>query len=439
MLERKKFGPMGYNMMYPFATGDLRDSASILYNYLENNSSGKVPWDDLKYLFGEIMYGGHIVDDWDRRLCATYLAFYMQDNILDETELVPYTDKLSCKSPNPGEHQRYVEHIASMPGETPLFYGMHPNAEIGFRTTQGNAMFGLLIMLQPKDNSGDEAGEQLSPMQIAEQMCNDILEEVREIKFPVEDIQRSLSDEEKGPYQFVFLQECTYMGALTGEMIRSLLELQLGFKGELTMSEPMEATMTSLYLETIPTWWGKLGFPSTRPLASWLGNLKERCAQLDEWCGDPITIPKVVDIAKLFNPQSYLTAVKQKCCQEQMLELDKLMVFTDVLRKEKAQIDSASRDGAYVDGLYLEGCRWDGNGNSLEESKPKEMFCKMPVINCKAGPVSDNEKGVYICPAYSTPQRRPFYVFPAQLRTKQPAAKWTLGGVALILDIGFNL
>merc|ERR1719163_18865 len=35
MLERKKFGPLGYNMMYPFTTGDLRDSASVLYNYLE--------------------------------------------------------------------------------------------------------------------------------------------------------------------------------------------------------------------------------------------------------------------------------------------------------------------------------------------------------------------------------------------------------------------
>merc|ERR1719482_1232362 len=79
MLERKKFGPMGYNMMYPFSTGDLCDSAGVLYNYLENNSSGKVPWDDLKYLFGEIMYGGHIVDDWDRRLCYSYLAFFMND------------------------------------------------------------------------------------------------------------------------------------------------------------------------------------------------------------------------------------------------------------------------------------------------------------------------------------------------------------------------
>ena len=40
----------------------------------------------------------------------------------------------------------------------------------------------------------------------------------------------------------------------------------------------------------------------------------------------------------------------------------------------------------------------------------------MPVINCKAGPATDNEKGVYICPTYCTPGRRPYFVFAAQLR-----------------------
>jgi dynein heavy chain, axonemal len=42
--------------------GDLNISVSVLYNYLEANA--KVPWEDLRYLFGEIMYGGHITDDW---------------------------------------------------------------------------------------------------------------------------------------------------------------------------------------------------------------------------------------------------------------------------------------------------------------------------------------------------------------------------------------
>ena len=42
----------------------------------------QVPWDDLRYLFGEIMYGGHITDDWDRRLCRTYLTEYMKPELV---------------------------------------------------------------------------------------------------------------------------------------------------------------------------------------------------------------------------------------------------------------------------------------------------------------------------------------------------------------------
>lgn len=32
-----------------------------------------VPWDDLRYMFGEVFYGGHITDGMDRRCCTTYL------------------------------------------------------------------------------------------------------------------------------------------------------------------------------------------------------------------------------------------------------------------------------------------------------------------------------------------------------------------------------
>lgn len=36
--ERRKFGPQGWNHNYPFSTGDLTISASVLYNYLEANT-----------------------------------------------------------------------------------------------------------------------------------------------------------------------------------------------------------------------------------------------------------------------------------------------------------------------------------------------------------------------------------------------------------------
>jgi dynein heavy chain len=98
--ERRKFGPQGWNRSYPYNIGDLTISVNVLYNYLESNP--KVPWTDLRYLFGEIMYGGHITDDWDRRLCKTYLEEYMKPDMLEGDLLLapgsfhPNTNQLYC-------------------------------------------------------------------------------------------------------------------------------------------------------------------------------------------------------------------------------------------------------------------------------------------------------------------------------------------------------
>jgi dynein heavy chain len=167
MLERRKFGPKGWNMRYPFSVGDLRDSAIVLNNYMETNGSGKIPWDDLKYIFGDIMYGGHIVDDWDRIFCSAYLDNLMKDDLLedDEAELFPYVEGkgVSFKCPAPLAYEKYIEHIETeCPPETPLAFGMDPNAEIDFRTQQCLSLFKTLQDLQPRDSSaGENAGGSL--------------------------------------------------------------------------------------------------------------------------------------------------------------------------------------------------------------------------------------------------------------------------------------
>jgi dynein heavy chain, axonemal len=149
MLERKMYGPMGYNMMYPFAIGDLRDSGVILANYMDNSGGGKIPWADLRYLFGEIMYGGHIVNDFDRKLCNTYLEFYMREELLDEMEMYPFNEEeksLSFMSPPAQGYDKYLEHIdLTLTVETPIAFGLHPNAEIDFRTTQSNRILQTIL------------------------------------------------------------------------------------------------------------------------------------------------------------------------------------------------------------------------------------------------------------------------------------------------------
>lgn len=112
--------------IYPFNVGDLTISVSVLTNYLENNA--KVPWEDLRYLVGEIMYGGHITDDWDRRLCRTYLLEYLQPDLIDgDLNLAP-----GFLAPGNSDYSHYHLYIDNyLPPESPTLYGLHPNAEIG--------------------------------------------------------------------------------------------------------------------------------------------------------------------------------------------------------------------------------------------------------------------------------------------------------------------
>ena len=163
----------------------------------------------------------------------------------------------------------------------------------------------------------------------------------------------------------------------------------------------------------------------------------ERNAQLSAWTEDPQNIPNVTVLSYLFNPQSFLNAIKQKSAQRQKLELDKLEIQTDVTRKTKELTDSAARDGAYISGLMIDGARWNINASVIEESLSREMICPMPVVNCRAVMFDKLEKGpgVYRAPVYKTTQRGPTWVFTAGLRSRAPAAKWVLAGCAVILEV----
>lgn len=228
------------------------------------------------------------------------------------------------------------------------------------------------------------------------------------------------------------------MNVLISKITQSLADLELAFKGELTMTDRMETLMNSIYLDRVPDVWSKFAYPSTRGLGSWLDNLKHRLEQIKQWQEEPTQIPKVIFLNRLFNPQSFLTAIKQVNSRATGNELNKLYIQTEITKKMPGEIDGYPKEGAYVFGFHIEGARWDAGIGQLEESFQKKQFSVVPVVNCKAILLVEGkeEKGVYQCPSYKTENRGATYVFIAQLKTpKQPAAKWILAGVAIILDV----
>lgn len=81
LLERKKFLQLGWNVIYSFNDSDFEVSENLLTIYLDEYQT-TTPWDALKYLIADVNYGGHVTDDWDRRLLATYInQYFCEDTI----------------------------------------------------------------------------------------------------------------------------------------------------------------------------------------------------------------------------------------------------------------------------------------------------------------------------------------------------------------------
>lgn len=423
--ERRKFGAQGWNRIYPFNFGDLTISVNVLHNYLEANNN--VPWEDLRYLFGEIMYGGHITDDWDRRLCRTYLEEFMQPNLIDG-ELYLAADFLAPPTLDYVGYHKYID--LNLPSESPNLYGLHANTEIGVMTTVSEQLFKTLFELQPK-GSESSSGSGHTHEEIVLQQIEDISDKIPE-EFNIREMMARI--DELTPYTIVAFQECDRMNTLMREIKRALNELFNGLKGILTITPSMELLDESIFYDVVPDSWSKLAYPSQLGLQSWFADLMIRLKELEAWVAD-LNLPSTVWLAGLFNPQSFLTAIMQQTARKNQWPLDRMCLNCEVTKKQKHEFTSAPREGAYINGLYMEGARWDIRTSSIVDAFPKELFPAMPVMYILAVTQDKQDtKNVYECPLYKVRMRGPTYVWTFNLKTKEKPSKWTLAGVCLLLQ-----
>uniref|UniRef100_A0A3B5L7L8 Uncharacterized protein n=1 Tax=Xiphophorus couchianus TaxID=32473 RepID=A0A3B5L7L8_9TELE len=141
LLERKKFRQMGWNIIYGFNDSDFEVSENLLCLYLDKYE--EIPWDALKYLIAGVNYGGHVTDEWDRRLLTTYINDYF------------------CEG---GPLSSFQEHINTLPAtEHPEVFGEHPNADIASQIAETRTLFETLLSLQPQHTGTAATGAGARP------------------------------------------------------------------------------------------------------------------------------------------------------------------------------------------------------------------------------------------------------------------------------------
>lgn len=216
-------------------------------------------------------------DDWDRRLCRTYLEVFLEPRLTDG-ELYFAPGFVAPPVLNYEEYHHYVD--INLPIESPILYGLHTNTEVTILAAESQRLLETLLYLQPK-----RAETQSEDTTSREDIMLEIIDEIMS-KVPDELPTYELLDqqaEERSPFTIVLFQECERMNALTNEMRRSLNELTLGVKGFLATSSDMEALFDSLFTGNVPATWTNLAYPSNFKLYAWLSNLILRSKEFEEW------------------------------------------------------------------------------------------------------------------------------------------------------------
>jgi len=76
----------------------------IIAIFLRKSKLDEIPWSSLKYLIGEVIYGGKVIDSYDRRILLTYVDEYFGDFIYSSYQLFSFYNCTDCY-----EEVKYVE------------------------------------------------------------------------------------------------------------------------------------------------------------------------------------------------------------------------------------------------------------------------------------------------------------------------------------------
>jgi dynein heavy chain, axonemal len=120
---------LGWNIRYEFNDSDLDTSIKMLRNFLAD--SAEIPWDAMKYMTGQINYGGRVTDDWDRVLLLNVLQKFYNEDIL--TENYSFSSSGIYFVPTHTRVDEILQYIEELPlNEEPEVFGMHQNANIAY-------------------------------------------------------------------------------------------------------------------------------------------------------------------------------------------------------------------------------------------------------------------------------------------------------------------
>eukprot|EP00879_Flechtneria_rotunda_P015623 GHRR01016340.1.p1 GENE.GHRR01016340.1~~GHRR01016340.1.p1 ORF type:complete len:436 (+),score=144.24 GHRR01016340.1:789-2096(+) len=171
--ERRQYGPLGWTIPYHFSDSDLSCALQHIQAVVQDpgqslgaqrgshrasmlgavglghatsstgtvapssNDTHRSAWDSMRYIVGEINYGGHVMDVNDRRLLRVIVQQHLQPGSISLGSAGD--DVSSC-----------LQQIQALPlADGPTAVGLHSNASIALNTKEARNLMSDILAMQP--------------------------------------------------------------------------------------------------------------------------------------------------------------------------------------------------------------------------------------------------------------------------------------------------
>jgi len=402
--ERLRYAPLGWSKVYEFSESDLRVACDTLDTWLDNVAQGrtnispdKVPWDALRALLSQAIYGGRIDNDFDQRLLSSFVERLFTIKSFDaDFPLVLDLDG------NKGSHitipegtrrEQFLQWIENLPeNQTPSWLGLPNNAEKVLLTTLGQNMIAKLLKMQMLSDEDELAYSPESGKNIPEPFEVELVTGVAKRK----DI------DHRPAWMRALLATSTQWLAILPEMLSSLKrtadnikdplfrfferEVNTGIKlletvrqdlsdviqiceGTKRPTNYLRILMSDLAKGILPSNWRRYRVPQGLTVLQWVVDFSDRVKQLQRVSQAAIT-GRASDLKNLrvwlgglFVPEAFITASRQYVAQANNWSLEELTLEVTISDGPNGNLQMDECSFA-ITGLKLQGA--DCKKNKLQ-------------------------------------------------------------------------
>ncbi|XP_015784706.1 dynein heavy chain, cytoplasmic isoform X1 [Tetranychus urticae] len=393
--ERLRYCPLGWSKKYEFNESDLRVASDTLDTWIDsvalnrtNLPPEKVPWDAIRTLFGQCIYGGKIDNDFDQRLLTSFLnklftfKSFEPDFGLTSAQISPDGTKSVINMPEGIGREHFLEWVENLPDkQTPSWLGLPDNAEKVLLTNQGTNVVSKLLKLQLIEDDEDvvyvsENEPSDGPKRVKQPsgdgrpawmrtLLNSATNWLRLLPNSLQTLHRTVENIKDPLYRY-FEREVNSASRLLDIVRNDLADVILICKAAKKQTNHHRIMLSDLAMGVIPKHWRKYTVPHDTTVIQWVADFSDRVKQLqkvsDRCTSGGASVLKGIHVwlGGLFNPEAYITATRQYVAQANNWSLEELDLEVEIADSDNQNIQMDECSFA-VTGLKLQGAKTIAN------------------------------------------------------------------------------